>query len=485
MNISEVLTTDERVSLPFDRPSLPGYPDLVKQAFADQSEPRNLEGARALLQKVESKSAPSVYHEVVRRASEKEKAALEAKLASLPDKQKWIQKLLSALKEGHWQSPIFQTKDYTCYALEALKQGKLTQEAFATVQIFWEVQQAHPKKDIEASPLFKKDGSVNEDARSWIKETFRARGAYQKKSKDAFFLSEPQIDQLFEEMRSLPKAEQTIWKVPDNLKIKGLELTISQRIYAIGINIFGRPRFGKTRLVPTLGLMQSYLNVKYGSNAVKINPVLGLSSDDDLRKNGVEDKRDMGLHHRAVLLGNIADSFAAPWYDFLYHDFYHAIVISSIPKELRRVYIKIFDILEKTIHVHGIKKNTLSEISLIVLRDRYLDMEFPDSNELKKSTTSPNDIFWQHFTRTFASWLGIETAGAVDKITVLKEIMQYLAAIPALKEGPVKLYAQVNAEVDRMIKNADSSEGVEFWETQRDTHPATLIYLLWKQAISR
>ncbi len=126
-----------------------------------------LEASRVTLQS----NSFQVYQEITRRATPKERKLLEATLASLPEKDQHIQELLIALEKADWNDPIFKNPLYPHYALEAVRQGKLSQDDYATVMIFWEMLQLHKAEEITTVPLFNEDGTANEEAKELIKET--------------------------------------------------------------------------------------------------------------------------------------------------------------------------------------------------------------------------------------------------------------------------------------------------------------------------
>ena len=395
-----------------------------------------------------SKSYPddsSTYKEMTRRLSVEEKSALEEKLKTLPKKEEHILALIQALESQNWDASILHNADYPYYALEALKRGNdLSPTQFATLQLFWQGTQSYGHHAMRTIFLFNPDGSINQEARSLIRETLHLVGVhyqlielvdgislmelaktvrddndllekvkeYLDKINTTYLLSEGQIDLLFEKLRALPKSEQQFFIVPDKegkylpiledqLLGRSTTHTITQEInFATGLNVFSRLE-GPAVMIPSFGLMQAYLEVRNGQDAVQMNPVLGLSSLGDLRQNALEGKRDFALHHPAASLPNTADNFSAPGVDFEKHDFYHAQLSSSIPPFYKRLFIQCADMIENQVHQ---ERGFLSfnRESMQHLHDRFIDMEVSNFRlEMRRGRTL-NDLFWGQIYNQFA-----------------------------------------------------------------------------------
>jgi hypothetical protein len=352
----------------------------------------------SLSNRVENKA----YLEVTKNATQEERLAFEKKVQKVSPED--VRELLGALKTGNWNHPAFQKKDFLTAALAALKQGTLSQEEFATAAIFWEVNQAHLTHQIKTLSLFNPDGSVNQEAKALIKKTLeipfgsaigRAIDPAKPHLADQFLkhLTDQQLDQLLERMKKLPPCQQVVWRVPDTLRSPMIHsATVSERIREIGINVFSRLG-DQTRLVPTLGLMQAFLDVKFGSQAVKINTVLGISSLEAIRENGLNGQREMGLHSPFISASHRADGYAAAWYDFLYHDFYHAIIVSAILAYYRHLHIELSDIIHKGSKNLNQCEHLFLKQRLQKIRERIIDMEYYQYSEAFRENRSPYPVF--------------------------------------------------------------------------------------------
>lgn len=270
------------------------------------------------------------YQEMVRRLSDKERTTLHAKMDTLVGQQDKIGQLCSAVVRGDWNDPIFKSVDYPYYALEAFQQGWIDDSQFSTIQLFWSIGQYHNGYDqVQVYSLFLDNESPNPEALVLIRQSFRPKDTIDS-------LTDTQLRAFLDEMKKLPLSEQYFFVVPDLQKVSKRE-TISQRIHSSPFNVFNRLE-GDLRMIPSFGMMQEILKTKYGKEAVRINPVLGLSTLDDFRD---ASKRDMALCFPGVLLPEEADHFLAPFYDFTYHDFFHSMICSSMPFKYRQMMITV------------------------------------------------------------------------------------------------------------------------------------------------
>lgn len=248
-------------------------------------------------------------------------------------------------------------------ALKALKKREITSLQFSTAITHWLIVKTAPVS-IETVKLFDSNGAILKNAKDLIKETLLCWVT--KSNSD---LSENQLDRFFEKMRKSPASEQQFLIIldesPDFIVSDGsLEMqrqidndifsgkrTISHQIASSGkFNIFSRctEKDRKMRMIPSFGMMQTYLKVKYPDTYVQIKPLLGLASFKTIVEGGKTQTRPMSLPFPSIDLPEEADSFSAknPW-DFIYHDFYHAKLASGIPQKYQRGFILVSEIVEQ------------------------------------------------------------------------------------------------------------------------------------------
>jgi hypothetical protein len=228
----------------------------------------------------------------------------------------------------------------------------------------------------------------------------------------------------------------------------------------LAFNIFTKPKKG--RMIPSLGLMQTFLNVKF-EDAVTINPVLGLSSMEDIRENGITSTRDMALRFPGVHLPDDADGDAAPGFSFTFHDFYHAYIASSLGNDFRCLFIKIGDIANEVI-------KDLPKKDRLEMGDSCVDMniftfrpEFRNHPRHRMSQEQKiNDCFWGGIYLTYIAAkdakkeLDTMLYPTDTDIKVLKEITSRLPLGKEISEGPAYEMKSIDDQFNEEIANLDS-----------------------------
>jgi hypothetical protein len=386
------------------------------------------------------------YNEMIQRATEQEKAQLVKKLEGLPEKDRYLQQLLQALKEGNWDSDIFANADYPYYALEALRRGILSKGEFATIQIFWEINQAHDKKSFQFLPFFNEDGSTSAEIKDLVREILRPKN-------EEDLLLDSKIDQLFEKIKSSSKSQQGIWLITDAIPTEEIlfssaplkESHICRRLCVEDVenpkiqNKFFPSEFVKS--VPSYDLMQAYLDVFYGRWAVQLNPILGLSTANDTYQNSVNGRRNISLHHPAVSLPHRADGLAAPWYEFsCFHDFaFHATMCSSLPQELAKAVAQIP------------RQISPPDARLEELQVFWEDLDIPETFLRMKEGFSLNDSFWVRIASGFDLLITADDLSFREK--VLKQVVDQFATQPLLQEGPRQALVACTQKRDSIIQD--------------------------------
>ncbi len=371
----------------------PPAPKKIRKEKATSDISSSKIGMQVLASKIDNQKN-SKYQEIVCRLSEEESKKLTSSLSALPKKEESIAQLVQILQQAPtYQEAFFASPNWPLYALIALERGLIDEYQFGTLQLYWSIGQYHGSyTDMQIHPLFMPDGTNNPIAVSLIKSTSNT------------FLSNELIEKFLKEMKKLPPSEQQFFIVPDIQKTVD-KTTISQAIQELGINVFSRVG-NDMRMIPSLGMMQTFLKVKFGNQAVKINPVLGLSSIEQMKQVA---HRDMALAFPGVTLPEEADSYPAPWYDFTYHDFYHAIIVSGMPLTLRSKMIDIADFTLEVMKTSDFTPASAEGQTLCSIREVLIDMEAagfrPDLFWL--STQTAESLFWNElqyvFSKSFAN----------------------------------------------------------------------------------
>lgn len=256
---------------------------------------------------------------------------------------------MAAVNKGDIQAMIA-CKDYALQALKALEQGLITKEVFSTIQMSRTTMECIGKDNVKVITLFiGPDKELNPEAERLIEETLVARKTHNYNPKQLFpkeslrLLTKEELWHFLKEIKTKPTIEQQFLVYSGNdqssFQTAQKDITITSAItFNSGLNALFRCNNG-IRMVPSFSMMQTFLKERYGENAIKINPVIAISSVSDIMNNGMTDSRDMALSIPGAPLLDNADGYKAIGPDFFLHDFYHAITVSSAPSQHRALFI--------------------------------------------------------------------------------------------------------------------------------------------------
>lgn len=352
---------------------------------------------------------PVVPRETDHKLIEKETAEsvmLTEQLSSINQEQ--IDELLNVIDDLDFQNAptnsILLHPKLSQIALEALRRGVLDrvngQKQVATICNFWAALQYHK----DQSDLFTL--SITDDSKhEFLKQTFY----YTKEPDQKPFLEGEKFERFIEKMKQLPFSEQKFLIVPDLQGIDSIDetakknngnpfkATVSQATFHAGVNVFNRCSINDQafRIVPSFGMMQAFLEAQYGDDAVEIKPRLYLSTMRHIYQSRLESNCDVMIPSLDTKGNNRcpskADGYFAPWYDFTAHDFYHAILTSSVGKTYRKVAVFASDTIrefEKT--APEADKKGLRQLAFSLI-----DMDFVHFHHFHRSET---------FTKATAFW---------------------------------------------------------------------------------
>lgn len=328
------------------------------------------------------------YYRLTRRVPKE--FELDKKLELLPNKEYYIPILLENLEQRNWVHEIFKNPDYPFYALAAVKDGKLAVFEFSTLMLYWAAvkDNVSSSDQVESVPFFQHGGSVNPRAIELIKRTMRVYGNTIETFVGGTFCSAKHIEMLIEKMKKAPPSEQQFFLIPQT---EHKEKTITKAIQDVRINIFLEvtdASLTKKRMIPSLTLMQSFLDAKFGLKSRRINPVIGVSYNRDIAANGCFFERDMAIPFPDIKLPKLADNFLAPGTEFSYHDFYHTFIVSAIPLGHSPAFIRAADC------VRGALSNLNPHSQFY--SGQLVDMEASNYRE---------DFLWHEFTANDNFWI--------------------------------------------------------------------------------
>lgn len=309
--------------------------------------------------------------ELTCRISDKDAASIETALAGLSDVDESIALLAKDISDADWNSASINSATMPYVALLAYQNGVMTKPDFVTLMLYWEARRqygeqltiltpAHPeyvkslKANLTLSPIML--------AMKKFQISFENRANFQ--IKNSYYFSVANFDSFLRTANILPRSQQVIFSVresipmmqlPDkNLKI--IDVLSGDNINFIALtriiltssifSFFPPEKIDAVRLIPSLGLMQTYLNTKFGEHAIAINPVMGVSSVKQIRANGLGKSRDMAFVFPGVKLPDYADYYLARGDDFRVHDFYHAFAASAVPHAHRVLMVGLADTIK-------------------------------------------------------------------------------------------------------------------------------------------
>lgn len=352
---------------------------------------------------------PSIaFNEVLRRLKNRDE--IVRKLEALTEKDKKIDELVVEIAKYNKESPLWKDEKVPYYALEALKRGKISQQQFGTLMVFW-----------KGAKCYKNFIFFNSKEFVWPNECFRL-GV----SDLPFQLSENQKAIFLAKCRDLPDSEQHLLYIT-----KDPPEGIRKAINNTNFHFFTSQG---DLIIPSVGIMQALLYALKGDEAVKINPVLGISSLEDVRKNGLEDISDLAIPFPDAPLPETADGHKASKLDYVYHYFYHAVLRTFMGKNLRRDAIKLADLIEPMRKKKGIGRLWFS----------CLDMEYALCRPDVTSGFGEIPLFWMNV----ANDLGRLNIPENNKKLVMKKIVHRFA-----KKGEKGLFNAMKYYNNRPNKN--------------------------------
>jgi hypothetical protein len=309
--------------------------------------------------------------ELTRRINDQDAVTIEAILADLPDVDQSIALLAEDIGNGNWNSASIKNKMMPYIALLGYQNGAINKDDFVTLMLYWVARKQYGDQLMILTPTHP-DYTRSLSANLTVHPTALAMKKFQmlfenKKNfrmKNAYYFSAADLESFLQVVSMLPRSQQVMFsaleniatmQLPDkNLKIIDVLSGDNVNFFALTRNIITSSIFSyflpetvdAIRLIPSLGLMQAYLNTKFGENAVVINPVMGVSSVKQIRVNGLEKSRDMAFVFPGVNLPAYADHYLAQGDDFRVHDFYHAFAASAVPHEHRVLMVGLADVIK-------------------------------------------------------------------------------------------------------------------------------------------
>lgn len=365
------------------------------------------------------------YKEFIRRCAPEERSLINQALQGVTNNE--LNDFTESINKLNWHEVFKSPQKYPFIALAAFKVGKISKEQLSTVLFYYSITLGTKPDFVECIPLF--DKKAIHPAALEIMETQTD-------------LSKEQIKEFFDKAKRLPLSEQRLFiylpSIVDNSIIKALKKDAH-------FNNWGLMENGGKNIVslPSLSLMQNYLDIKYGKDAVKINPVIGLSSREDIKKNGEQNTRDLAVHFPFVTLPKEADGSKAPYDQFSLHDFYHAALCSSIRKKHRKGYAYIVNIMENYMPINTTSngKNFIEKLDFVLIDQEFAEYRVDGKNIFRNIPHRKSSFFWLSFCeRLKITWANQEFDKRLSEEDFLKECKNIIEYLISHKEAFEKKY---------------------------------------------
>ncbi len=287
----------------------------------------------------------NTYDEVVRKIPQDEISTFEKILDGVDLTQlNLLNHLLMHPQDALKNKEFIKNELFPYVALKALKMRSINGHPFGTLMLIHSL--ATRNKNFQFIPLFDSNRKRNDFAQKLMSESTQNAIPplilYEERVNDLYLTFEQFIQN--DDRQDFPPLEQGFILVTHN---EFLGSSIQTRIYDIGFSILSYAfdpdsKFPLQDIIPSLSLMQTLLNSRFGSNAVRLNVVLGNSSLDDLWIGAIQGYRDIAVPFPKFPLPKMADHFPVlEDYQFTHHDFYHSIRLSMTPLLERNIIVKL------------------------------------------------------------------------------------------------------------------------------------------------
>lgn len=300
-----------------------------------------------IVESLEEPPAVRTYYEMVKRIPAEDLRAIEKKMDSLENVELVLAEIQKDLEIGDYASLH---KDAFYYALRGVREGKVNAKVVLRIS------------DIETLRLqgvsFKVIDPIEECSTPSKLRAFmyKATGKH---------LHARALDRFIEKVKAMPKEDRFMMVfLPLHQKLKSVSLhllvasevnpTISQIVETRQkMNVFNRVRMcgakRHSRYSASLEIFELFLKERFQEDAVRANPVFGISTLRQIEQNGLTSTRDIchlyivpdDQGRNRLVTFKEADGFSCEENDFNYHDRYHTFVTSAVGKKDREKAVRI------------------------------------------------------------------------------------------------------------------------------------------------
>lgn len=284
------------------------------------------------------------FNELVRRIKHPHQSKILEKLQSVTKEQIGIiiDCLWSPTDLTGQYLTFFSSEDFPYAVLQAFREEAISLHAFSTLVTLYGIYQENitfnPSFAIHHQKLFDEYGQPLQEAwqkiEATISETDSRKGVFQYDVPNC-------IRHMQACLKSASPLEAGFWYYTTATPRKSC--TIAWQVMNYGkCCVFSPDQQGE--MVPSLTMRQTFVDVAYGEEAHRINPVIGDSTPLDIRNGGLARYRDYQLPFPGLSLPEVADGCKSPDISgFNLHDYYHLLRSSALPNKFVDLYIAMGD----------------------------------------------------------------------------------------------------------------------------------------------
>ena len=303
-----------------------------------------------------------VFNEVVRRIEPSKQIDISGNVSQVTESQ--LRKIVQccdnpALILNRYHD-FFTSDEFPYVNLRAFRDGKIKVNEFATLAslhgIHEENREGNKTFEMKFEALFDENGEHNKEAWKAIEETLHKSNNARKSVFE--YDVEITINKMQAELKTVSPLEAGFWHY--DMPEPSEEKTIADYVRDLGSwALFG---YADQEMTPSITMIQSLINV-FGTEAHRINPVIGVSTVADLRLGSIHCYRDFTIPFPGIALPKIADYCPAPTIaTFQNHDKYHLERVSGLENSNKDLYIEIGDALQEQQNRYGRAISALKDI---------------------------------------------------------------------------------------------------------------------------
>ena len=300
--------------------------------------------------------------------------------------ERFIKPLVDAINANDWTAKILnpefaRANGVMRAAVAAYRRGFIGIETVATLALRWSAARDFSKTiRLKTLPLLSPEGTLTPHAVEFFADQKMeyARPAIPK-NLTQIGLPSRLLPQLQEALSRLPASERNLFVIDTVWNKEPWECSVicNSHIWRMmmprGLATFGQPNgVGYILVIPSFSVLQTYLNVRYGDDAVQLFPRIGSASFDKVYFSIAAGGRVFGLNFPGLKPMIRVDRVELGQLFFTWHDDYHAYLASSFPRQYREILPRLLMVLKESQ-----KAAKMSRKRVRKLAHKILDFELP------------------------------------------------------------------------------------------------------------